>query len=173
MADVKGIATWIANEIEDDQRHPGIAKDLGDGAGITRYGITQRWHANDVPADFFTTMLPAVANLVAIAFYTKWANTLSVGSIDSDDIAACLLSFAVNDNNHVAVRTLQEVLEVNPDGALGPITIAELNQKDPVMVAKLYRAAWTTFYMNEVAAHPAKADFLKGWLNRVKRIYPS
>lgn len=173
MSNVLGIAEWIA-KLEDDPRSPGKAEDLGDGAGITRYGITQRWHAADVPADFFTTMPNDQARSVAVAFYQAWANRLSLPLIDSDDIASCILSFAVNDNDRIAVKTLQEILEVKPDGVLGPITIAELNSKDPVIVAKLYRAAWTQFYLHDVALDPTKAKFLNGWINRrVNRIYPA
>lgn len=173
MADLKSIALWIATKVEDDPRHPGIAKDLGDGAGITRYGVTQRWHGKDVPPTFFTTMSNADAIACAVALYEGIADILHLNLVNDTDIAACVLSFALNANAGAAVRTLQQVLGANPDGILGMVTAAALNAKDPGPVATAYRTAWENYYRADVKAYPNKLVWLNGWLNRVKRVYPA
>ena len=173
MADVAGICAWIV-KLEDDPRHPGISKDLGDGAGHTRYGITERWHSADVPAGFFTTMPNEQAYQVACAFYaSKFCAPLKVSSIESTELAASLVSFAVNENIHEAVVELQQVLEVTADGVLGPGTLAELNSKDGSITAKLYRASWANFYHRKDDANHARDDqWLNGWLRRAALVYP-
>jgi lysozyme family protein len=82
------------------------------------------------------------------------------------------MSFAVNDNIKIAVQTLQTILGVHVDGAIGPITIAEANSKDPVIVAKLFRAEWSDFYTRDAQLNPNKAKFLEGWQNRTRLAYP-
>lgn len=173
MADSQAIATWIC-QLEDDPRHPGVAKDLGDGAGITRYGITSKWHSADVPADFFTTMLPAVAHLVAIAFYkNKFCMPLSVDQMDSEVMAAALVSFAVNDNMHTAVRILQQVLGVNSDGNFGPVTLAAANAHNSNYFDQAFRIAWQQFYRDAAAKNPGDAQWIGGWLRRAALVYPA
>jgi len=183
MADVAGICKWIV-KLEDDNRHPGISKDLGDGAGHTRIGITERWHSADVPADFFTTMPNAQAYSVAESFYARvYCGPLRVAAIASTELAASLVSFAVNETIKEAVWELQQVLDieengvldgdVTADGVLGPATLAELNSKDGGITAKLYRAQWEDFYRRKDALNHARDDqWLNGWLRRAALVYP-
>jgi lysozyme family protein len=93
--------------------------------------------------------------------------------IQDDQIAALVLSWAVNRNIPIAVKALQEVLGVEQDGVLGGVTITELSQKDPVAVARQYRAAWQNFYHRVVDANPSDQKFLAGWLVRSNFPYPS
>jgi len=173
MADVTGISNWII-KLEDDNRHPGAAENIGDGAGITRIGITSRWHAADVSPEYFTTMPNDQAYQIARNFYvSKYCLPLHVLSIDSTELAASLVSFAVNDTMKEAVEELQGVLAMPVDGVLGPNTLAELNSKDGSITAKLFRAAWAGFYYRDVALHPEKTSFLAGWLRRAALIYPA
>lgn len=182
IADVAAIAAWIV-KLEDNNYHPGACEDLGDGAGLTRMGITQRWHSADVPPEFFTTMPNVQAYGVAQAFYiSKYCLPLHVPVIDVQ-VGAPLVSFAVNATPKIAVETLQQVLDVTVDGAFGPNTLAELLSKDPAIVAKLFQAAWADFYHRDVALNPSKAKFLgtppgpgtkgTGWLGRAGLIYPA
>lgn len=173
MANFEPIIQWILYQ-EDDHKSPGKIVNLGDGAGLTRLGLTQRWHQQDLPEQFFTTMGFNAAVMIAKAVYHKqyWI-LLSCDLINYDQVAAPLLSFAINDNPLIAAKTLQHVLGVTEDGHLGPKTLAELNSKDPDQVAKLFRAAWIDFYHNLIIIAPSRQQFIDGWINRANFPYPS
>jgi lysozyme family protein len=173
MANFEAIIPWILYQ-EDSHTTPGKIVNLGDGAGFTRLGITERWHQTQVPPNFFSTMSFKDAVTAAKIVYKQcYWNFLDGDSIASDLVAAPLLSFAVNATPKVAVKTLQRVLEVVEDGSLGPKTLAELNSKDPGVTATLFRAEWINFYHRDVDANPSKAKFLNGWVNRANFPYPS
>lgn len=173
MANFEAIVQWVLYQ-EDDHRNPGLIKGLRDGAGLTRLGVTSRYHSTEVPPEFFTTMDFKTAVQWAKKVYRNYFwNPIHGDDIQADAVAAPVFSFAVNDNPKVAVQTLQKVLEVTPDGALGPVTLNVLNQKDPNIVASLYRAAWIDWYHQDVNLNPSKAGFLSGWVNRANFPYPS
>ncbi len=172
MANFEPIVQWLLFQ-EDDHKVPGKIVNLGDSAGLTRLGITQRWHQTQVPVDFFSTMSFKDAVAAAKIVYKQCYWGFISGDSIADAVAAPLLSFAVNDTPKVAIKTLQRVLEVLEDGSIGPKTLAELNSKDPDVTAALFRAAWIDFYHRDVDANPHKAQFLNGWINRAHFPYPS
>lgn len=170
MADNVGIATWITDKIEDDQVRHGIIKDLHDGGGLTRYGLTQKWYGSHLPAEYFTTMDSWQARGFAISTYvTFYCKPLLVDLIASADIAACLVSWAVNNNPLDAVRGLQSAVGgTMVDGHLGPATIAAVNAADPTTLAAQFRLNWQNWYR----AH-STPEFIDGWIARTKRVYPN
>lgn len=173
MADFEKIMPWILYQ-EDDKRIPGKIVDLGDGAGFTRLGLTQRWHQSDVPSGFFSSLpFPDAVKAAKIVYKKLYWDLLDGDLINADIVAAPLMSFAVNTTVHAAVKTLQSVLGITEDGQVGPRTIAELNSKDPMAVARLFRASWEDFYHRLVSLEPSKAPFLTGWINRVNFPFPS
>jgi lysozyme family protein len=173
MADFEGIIQWILFQ-EDNKKEPGKIIDLGDGGGLTRLGLTQHWHQIDLPINFFTTMVFKDAVVVAKKVYRiRYWSAIDGDLIASDQVAAPLLSFAINDTPQIAIKTLQAVLEINQDGFMGPRTMAELNSKDPGATANLFRAAWMNFYHNDCELNPDKAQFLSGWIARATFPYPS
>jgi lysozyme family protein len=173
MANFEPIVEWLLYQ-EDDHRNPGRTLNEGDGAGLTRLGITSKNYAAIVPAGFFGTMPFQMAVQVAKTLYqNQYWHHLNGDRIISDLIAAPLLSFAVNRNIPTAVRTLQHILDVETDGVLGLITIATLNQKDPVAVAAQFRAGWINYYHAVALTNPNDAKFLDGWINRANFPFPS
>ena len=173
MADFNSIVCWLIFQ-EDDHKTPGKVVDLGDQAGLTRLGLTQRWYSADLPMTFFSTMSFKDAVQVAKHVYKiRYWDILDGDLIIADTVAAVLLSFAVNGGIKIAVKTLQSILGVAEDGQIGPRTIAELNLKDPEIVVKLFRSEWEDFYHRLVSLEPYKAQFLSGWISRSQFPYPS
>jgi lysozyme family protein len=173
MSNFEVVIPWLLYQ-EDSKRIPGEIVNLGDGEGQTRLGITSKVFGSIMPNDFFTTMTVTNAIQAAKTLYqTEYWHHLNGDKILHDEVAAPLLSFAVNKNIPVAVKALQRALGVLPDGVLGLVTIAELNQKDPVAVTKLFRSEWEDFYRTDVSMNPSRQRFLDGWIARVNFPYPS
>jgi lysozyme family protein len=173
MAKFEPIVQWLLFQ-EDDHHTPGKIVNLGDGAGWTRLGITSKNFAAAVPFDFFTTMpFDKAVQVAKNVYHDEYWRHLNGDLIEADEVAAPLLSFAVNRNVKIAVTYLQRVLGVTDDGVLGLITISQLNQKDPAIVAKLFRAEWANYYHRVAGFNPNDDRFLAGWLNRASFPYPS
>lgn len=172
MANFEKIVQWLLYQ-EDSRRTPGKTVNLGDGVGLTRFGITSKNFSTYVPLSFFTDLPFADAVTAAKQVYrSQYWNKMFCDTMD-DQVAAPLLSFAVNKNIPRAIKTLQQVLNVTVDGAIGGQTLHELNQKDPSIVAKLFRAGWISYYQQIAAVNPNDEQFLDGWINRANFPYPS
>jgi lysozyme family protein len=173
MANFEPIVEWLLYQ-EDDKHTPGRTVNLGDGAGFTRLGITSKYYGAIVPPNFFTDMPFTMAVQVAKSIYqNQYWHHINGDRIVSDQVAAPLLSFAVNRNIPTAVKHLQLVLGVEQDGVLGLVTIAELNRKDPNVVAEQFRNAWHSYYLDAASANPNDVKFLAGWINRAHFPFPS
>jgi lysozyme family protein len=173
MAKFEPVVQWLLYQ-EDDHRNPGRILNLGDGAGLTRLGVTQKSYGSIVPPEFFSTMPFHDAVQVAKSLYVnQYWHHLNGDRILSEEVAAPLLSFAVNRNIPTSVEHLQKVLGVDQDGVLGLVTIAQLNQKDPAIVAKMFRAEWENYYRHVAAVNPNDVKFINGWVARANFPYPS
>ena len=163
MAAFDSICEWLLN-IE-DAGLSGKVEDLGDGAGLTRFGITQKWDAADISSTFFTeTVSEALAEAKAIYRKREWAY-IRGDEIEPDDVAASLFSFAVNLDQKKAVEIAQAALNLDPDGVVGPVTLIGLDS--PGTGDKVREA---------IAAHYRAHDqgrFLNGLLKRAYLVYPS
>jgi lysozyme family protein len=173
MAIFEPIVQWVLYQ-EDNHQHPGAISNLGDNAGLTRFGITQKNFSSCFSPTFWTTMDFQIAlNNAKIFYENQFWHHINGDSINNDRTAALLMSASVNIGISTAVKLIQNVLQVSADGILGLATLHELNSKDPQSINDMYRAVWNTHYRNIVDANPNDAKFLQGWLNRVDFPYPS
>ena len=145
-----------------------------DSDGTTRYGLLDRWHPDLVQAGFYTTDAQTALTMADAAYRTGYWNPIQGDAINSNTVAAQLLSIGVNDSPHEAVWIAQGVLGLNQDGVLGPMTLSALNNQDPDTFLASFNAAAKAYYRQVVVEEPQKAGDLQGWLNRVDAIenYP-
>jgi lysozyme family protein len=171
MANFGSIIEWVLRL--EDRTLRGKTANLGDGAGLTRFGITSKNHPNLDPA-FWNFMPVDQALEVAKQLYYdgEWA-AIRGSRIANDELAATLMSFAVNDGVSAAVKLLQRVLGLNADGVLGPISLANINAaKSPESLAESLRDAQWAYYEAVLAAHPEREVNRNGWRNRAYARYP-
>jgi lysozyme family protein len=170
MANFAPICTWVLRQ--EDSTLSGVVKDLGDGQGLTRFGVGQKAHP-ELPPTFYT-MPEFDALSIAIGVYrvTYWNRFLGDQIVD-DGVASCLLSFSINDGTNREVRMLQQILNLTQDGAFGPQTLAATNAAAPQPLAAALRQAQASFYLSLVPTRPDLAAVLPGLLARARRVYPS
>lgn len=173
MADFNGICKWLVYDLEDDHKHPGAIVALGDGAGLTRYGITSKNWGNTVPPEFFTTMSNEDAYVhAARIYYQAYFRGIMGDEITLDTVAASIFQFAVIHGVGSATRMLQRVLSVDPDGNFGPRTLAATNAAAAALLPA-YQAAQLRYYRQHVLNVPRDYRFLGGWVARLQRVYPN
>ena len=144
MANFGNIIEWVLRL--EDRTLAGKIENLGDGAGLTRFGLTERDEGEVVPAEYFTTMSTADALEAAKqVYYDKYWTPICGTQIASDEVAATLMSFAVNDGVGTAVGLIQGVLGLaNPTGHVGPWTLQAISASDPSDLAERLRDDLTT-----------------------------
>lgn len=78
-------------------------------------------------------------------------------------VAFQVFDSAVNSGPTIAIKWLQEALQVNADGVIGPVTMATLAKAEPLVVVMRFMAVRLKF----LASLPSWPDFGRGWANRV------
>lgn len=171
MANFEPCIEWVLRL--EDRKLSGVVRDLGDGGGRTRFGITERDNP-EISASFFTCDSAAALEEAKAIYRKKYWEPLCGESLPTDELAATLLSFAVNDGRHQAVRELQQVVRVPVDCVMGASTIAAINASGrPESVAQSLRARQEVHYRWAAEQNPDDRRFLDGWLKRARVVYPA
>lgn len=168
MADFKKAIKFILD------REGGYVNDPADSGGETYRGISrvnyphwEGWQAVDRHKPLKRGQIindPLLEDMVETFYYsTQWTDIIG-DKINDQKLAGFLLDWYVNSKG-VAVKKLQEVLGLKPDGDLGPKTLAAINA-DPNLFAK-YKERRIMFYNAHCKVVPKDTKFLKGWLARV------
>ncbi|MBS1903458.1 MAG: hypothetical protein JSS75_07140 [Bacteroidetes bacterium] len=151
----------------------GWSNDPKDPGGATMKGITQevystwRFHQN-LPEQSVRQITDD--ELRAIYYASYWI----ASRCDQlpDKLATALFDFAANCGVGAAVRSLQNLVDVDADGILGPKSIVAVNNEidefgQNMLVASLLRAR-SAHYAQLCTRNRGLERFLDGWLNRVK-----
>jgi type VI secretion system secreted protein VgrG len=172
MANFGSIIDWVLRL--EDRTLAGKTEDLGDGAGLTRFGLTVRDEGAVVPPEYFTSMANEGALEVAKqVYYDRYWTPLQGTQIASDELAATLLSFAVNDGTKTAVELLQRVLGMQVvDGNLGPWTLVAISDHNAEELTEQLRDAQEARYLKIEAERPVDVKFDAGWRTRAYARYP-
>lgn len=177
MANFGSIVEWVLRL--EDRTLKGDTKDLGDGAGLTRFGLTTRDEGSVLPRCYWVDDPPTVraCNEVALemakqVYYDRYWTPIHGTQIASDELAATLMSFAVNDGVGTAVKLLQGVLHILADGVVGPATLTAIFVQDAEGLAERLRDAQEARYLRIEAVKPADVKFDAGWRKRAYVRYP-
>jgi lysozyme family protein len=170
VADFTPICTWVLKQ--EDSTLSGVVKNLGDGQGLTRFGVGQKSHP-ELGGIFFTMPAPGALSIAEGVYRDTYWNRFQGDNILDDGVASCLLSFAINDGTSREVRMLQKGLGLTVDGAFGPQTLAATNAAAPQPLAAALRSAQAAFYEELALTRADIAAVLPGLLARARRVYPS
>lgn len=171
MADVKQAVDFVLRQ-EDSQLNGVITDSPGDRGGLTRWGLTERWHPELVESGFFTTMDRDDSFALADTTYEKvYSGPLFLASIKSQAVATAMLSFAVLEGTSQAVVLLQKAVialgaRVTVDGQCGPMTLAAENAVDPAVLIHWMVDFQKAYFVTLARNIPSQTKWLNGWNNR-------
>lgn len=156
----------------------GYANIPGDKGGETYAGIARNYHPTWpgwTYIDFVkktkgliknNTKFPDVQYEVD-AFYLGWWKVKRFGEINSQEVANLLFDYNVHSSS-LAIKAIQRLVNVTPDGVMGAGTVAAINASDP---AKLHEALKTerTALLKTLSSKPGQEQFRDGWIARMAK----
>lgn len=88
--------------------------------------------------------------------------------IENQSIANIIIDWAWNSGPKTAIKKIQQIVGVEDDGKMGPITLSKINSFNVEELFKLIYIARTNFYINICKKNASQKVFLKGWMNRLE-----
>ncbi len=156
---------------QNNSADPGNYNSEGDLVG-TNFGISAK------AFEIFLGSPPSVADMQSMTIATaksiyvdQYWNTIRGSDIESQALAEILVDAYINTGSN-GTRLMQQVLnaagsDLTVDGVIGPLSIAEINDSNVVVVHDTFKLARKTYYSDLVNANESMAVFLQGWINRV------
>jgi lysozyme family protein len=131
----------------------------GDPGGETNFGISKRSYPNvDIKG-----LTAAGAGSI---YFNDWWNRYNYSAILPQAVANKIFDMAVNLGASRAHKMVQQVLQLDQDGIIGPATLHELNTQSSLKIIVSLQDTQAAYYRDLVTADPTKQKFLSGWLNR-------
>lgn len=149
----------------------GFVDNPNDRGGRTNFGITQKTLDSlkdpSLPKDV-KDLTEAQATAIYHKFYWE---PLKADQLPFE-IRSLLFDQAVNSGVSGAVKRLQKILNLTPDGSIGPNTIAATwKTMPPAKLRDEYFKATLDHYARIVSSDSSQAQFLRGWLRRAANIF--
>lgn len=145
----------------------GYSFDKRDPGGATNFGVTQTtydlWRIDhQLPTQTVKCITPAE---ICALYKSRFWDRLRCDDMPSG-LDYALFDFAVNSGPARAARYLQEILEVDIDGKIGPATLAAIGADDP----KILIEALCDMRQMFLQKLPTCQYFGKGWARRVAEV---
>lgn len=144
----------------------GYVNHPSDPGGETMLGVTKRvWEQYIGRACKPGEMRTLTPEMVGPLYRKNYWDAVAADGLPSGvDYAA--FDFAVNAGPQQAKKTLQRALGVNPDGAIGPMTLAAIKEADGPTLLRAFSAEKEKFYRGLSTF----GTFGKGWMNRIAHV---
>lgn len=148
----------------------GVADHKEDKGGFTVDGVTlstfrQFYGSHKTEADLRNISTFQWNNIMKSGYWDK----CKADQIDNQKTAEIIADWCVNSGT-ARIRDVQTILGVKPDGIVGPKTLAVINGADQRVLYNRIRMAREQWYHKRVQIDPSQKKFLKGWMNRLKRL---
>jgi lysozyme family protein len=146
-----------------------------DHGGATRYGITRaeasRWRRRPVSVEEMKAFPIAEAKAIYDAWYFK---PLACDRISSPAVAIAMFDIGVVRGISVPPKYAQMICNAHGehltvDGHLGQLSLLAINKIDPAAFVRDFSAKAEAGF-RAIAAKPGQGIFLKGWVNRARRL---
>jgi len=147
-----------------------------DAGGATNLGITineySKWVGHPVSKE---DMKRLTLDDVAPIYEKNYWLLPQCDKMNSTAVATCVFDMCVNFGPYAASKMAQSACNLlgshlYVDGKIGPLSLAELNRHDPHAFVTTFEQLVEQRYQGIVANNPSQRTFLKGWMNRAKRL---
>ena len=145
--------------------------DIADRGGATNHGVTQKiYDSFRKLKNLSSADVKDITNEEVSEIYYNYYWLPSHCDKMPKEVSVVVFDTSVNSGGGRAAKTLQQVLGVTVDGALGPVTLAKLQDQDSLSTANAFLALRSDFYNRIVANDPTQQKFLAGWLRRISLV---
>jgi lysozyme family protein len=158
------IADIITN-IEKTEGGSKVTNDPSDPGGRTQYGISEKSNP-EAWADGIVTEQEA-----RDIYMRKYFRGPHFDQINDYGLQSQLTDFGVLSGPGIAIKKLQEVLNVPIDGILGPNTLMILNASNPKVIGNRLALARIKMLCKIVQNNPTQLIYLSGWVSRSMEFY--
>jgi lysozyme family protein len=118
---------------------------------------------------FMNTHLRSIPELETKVFNfyksSQW-DPLKCDYIKNQTIAEYLADWGINAGLSVPAKHVQKILKLNPDGKVGPATLAAINGSDQLSLFTSLKTDRINFYISLAESKPILKQFLDTWLER-------
>lgn len=136
-----------------------LTKTPGDVGGVTKYGISKRAY----PQIDIEKLTEEKAKQI---YRTDYWDKINADLIPSQIVAEEIFDTAVNMGVKGAVKLVQLVLNLVPDGQFGPKTLAAVISLDDASFLTKFKLVKIARYAAICNSDPIQTKFLLGWINR-------
>lgn len=139
----------------------------GDKGGQTYAGISRKWNPDWSGWAYIDRGETPPTPLVRARYREKYWDPLRLDEVRDQRIAESLYEFGFVADPRVAAKLAQVVVGVEPDGHVGPKTLAALNgMSSPELFLARFTIAKVARYRDIVTKDKTQAKWLLGWINR-------
>lgn len=148
----------------------GYVNDPHDRGGETNLGVTKKAWSAFLKREIQDGEMAALTKEQVEPFYKlEYWDKVKADQLP-DGVDYLVFDFAVNAGPGRAAKFLQKAVGANPDGAIGPATLAAVAAKNPLEVIERFSTVKSEFYHGIVEGDATQQRFLQGWLNRVASV---
>lgn len=141
-------------------KEKGFVDHPADKGGPTCWGIAKRFH----PEAWVDG--PPTRDAARAIYRRQYIERPGFLQIQDPALRAQLVDYGVNSGPILAIQRLQTVLGCEPDGKLGPQTLAAANAADPIALGNRVMAERLKMFGRIVAKDKKQAAFISGWIIR-------
>lgn len=92
---------------------------------------------------------------------------MSADNIANQSIAEICVDWLYN-SGPIAIRKIQSIIGVKPDGVVGNMTLTALNSLDQASLHSRLKDARKQFYIGIIQRSPSQKVFMAGWMKRLE-----
>ena len=145
----------------------GYGNDPDDPGGPTNFGlIFEDMRQVGLPAT--VEQIQSLTPETAASIYKKlYWDAMNMDLIKDASVAICIFDQGVLQGAQTSLRMVQEIVGVDQDGELGPVTAAAINAQDPKKLAISFTRLCMHRFARIVENNPSQAKFIAGWTDRI------